>query len=527
MIIDFNDLSDEPSWDSDLCVVGAGAAGFAIAREFFRSSLSVTLLESGGFSPEPETQSLYESQVVGYPHAGIHRGRVRVLGGTTTLWAGQALPLDAIDFKPRQWVPDSGWPFSRDTLEPYYRRAEEVMGLKAHDYTDPVWPRKRASWLNFDRTQFRYLTSQFSPQPNFDIAYRSKVRQARNITLLIHANVTRINVNPNGSAVESVAIASLSGKRAIVRARYFVISSGGIESARILLASNNVQKNGIGNDFDLVGRYFQDHVQGITLPLRNNWPHIRVVHDAVYRKGVARQPKIAFSEEFQEREAVLNATVGITYDGFVPDDDPVEAAKRVIKAVVRRRPSTIRWSDIQNATSSPGPILSAGYRRFVRGRPAFYMSGTPHIGLQCECAPIASSRVTLDTEADALGVPRTRLDWRLSPLVGRTVVSILRKFALELKRLSLADCDVDLIDKTTVDEWGLFDANHHIGTTRMGESPRRGVVNADCRLHGVDNLYVASSAVFPTGGHSNPTLTIIALAIRISDHLKTKLRALQ
>ena len=286
-----------------------------------------------------------------------------------------------------------------------------------------------------------------------------------------------------------------------------------------------MQKSGLGNDFDLVGRYFQDHMQGATVPLRSEWPDLRVLHDPRYIDNVARASKVGFSDKFQEKHEILNATVGVTYDGFVQEDSPVEASKRVVRGVLNRKLVDIRWRDICSALEAPHQVIAAGYRRYAKGVPAFRMEGTPHIGLQCECAPIPSSRVKLSQDTDALGVRRTCLDWRLSPLISRTVHTVVAAFAGEMKRLGIADCDIGAKSTEMSEDWNLFDANHHIGTTRMSVSARQGVVNRDCRLHSVDNLYIGSSSVFPTGGHSNPTLTILALVIRMSDHLKARLAA--
>src|SRR5271155_5063554 len=129
MIEDFNGFPDEACIRADFCIVGAGAAGIAIAREFFGSRYKVLLLEWGGPGIEAETQKLYDSEVVGLPHSGIHAGRARVFGGTTTLWGGQALRFDDFDLRKRDWVPYSGWPISREELEPFYDRADRVLNL--------------------------------------------------------------------------------------------------------------------------------------------------------------------------------------------------------------------------------------------------------------------------------------------------------------------------------------------------------------------------------------------------------------
>jgi choline dehydrogenase-like flavoprotein len=131
MIDDFNKFADENSVAADICVIGAGAAGITIAREFLGTQLKVVVLEGGGLDPEPDSQELFESEAIGLPHAGVHDGRARILGGTTSLWGGQALRFDPFDFEERSWVPYSGWPISREALDSYYERAERILHLGA------------------------------------------------------------------------------------------------------------------------------------------------------------------------------------------------------------------------------------------------------------------------------------------------------------------------------------------------------------------------------------------------------------
>ena len=176
--------------------------------------------------------------------------------------------------------------------------------------------------------------------------------------------------------------------------------------------------------------------------------------------------------------------------------------------------------------ANPMEVIGSAYRRFVLRRPAFLMTGDPHVAIQCECEPTPSSRVMLSEETDQLGMRRTKLDWRLTPLVIHTAAVGLEVFASELKRLKIGEVDMDKVDLLHQKDWQMsfWDSNHHMGACRMSDEPRGGVVDRDCRLHTVRNVFVASSAVFPTGGHSNPTFTIIVLAIRLADHLKASLR---
>lgn len=524
MIVDLNDHENGHVFRSDLVIIGAGAAGITIAREFFETGTSVLLLEGGGEKWEPETHELYKSEIVGIAHKGIHTGRARIFGGTTTLWAGQTLPLDELDFQERPWVSDSGWPLMRADLEPYYRRAEGALQVKPIDYQAVDWPFKSVRLPAYDPARLRRLVSQFSPKPDFAAAYRANLKASRNITVVLHANAVRLSANGDASRVEGVEVRSLSGQACWAKGRYYVVACGGIETARLLLVSDDVQQNGLGNAHDLVGRYFQDHVQGLAARtrLRDGTQTIATFQPFGWR-GIMYHAKFALSERLQKECRTLNVTLGVTPSEGPSPDSPVEAAKRLLRGTLRGNFAKPVRQDLQRALRGPGQIVAAAGRRFFLQKPAFQMTGDTFATIQCECEPTAMSRVSLSYQRDALGVRRTKLDWRLTPLVRHTVIVGIETLAQELKRLRIGDVDLDSFEMRRMAhgwEGCLFDANHHIGTTRMSATPGTGVVDRDCRLHSVENLFISSSSVFPTGGHSNPTLTILALGVKLADHLK-------
>lgn len=525
MITDFNDYPDGHSFEADVCVIGAGAAGITIAREFVGSRYSVVLLEGGGAKAEPSSQSLYDTEVTGLPHTGVHTGRARIFGGATTLWAGQTLPLDELDFEERSWVPYSGWPIKRAELQPFYRRAEQVLNLEEIAYDASRWPYGTPPPPAYDPSKFRPLISQFSPKQNFAEAYRKLLHEAANITVVLHANAASLRASGEAQTVELGEIRSLSGKKGWAKAREYIVCCGGIDTARLLLASDDVQPGGLGNARDLVGRFFQDHIQVQTAPVQERATDIlRTLYQPFYWRGVAYVSKAAVSEQMQQRHGILNATAGATYESFTQKDSPVESAKRLIRGLLRNQWDFPVRQNLQQVLSRPDDVAKAAYRRLVLKQPAFRMEGDSYIGLQCECDPNPDSRVTLSTELDAIGMRKSRLNWQRSALVQRTISIVVRTIAEEFARLGIAETTPeDLARVEEGMETRIFDANHHMGTTRMGDSPNTGVVDLHCRVHGIDNLFVSSSSVFCTGGHSNPTFTILALALRLADHLKGRL----
>lgn len=526
MISNLDDLGQTETLFADLCIIGSGAAGITIAREFLNSPHRLIILEGGAASIEPRYQDPYRSEVVGLKHNGIHIGRVRALGGTTTLWAGQSLPLFDIDFQKRDWIPHSGWPIARSDLAPFYPRAQSVMQLTPVTHDLATWPESAALPPDYTSGDLVTYYSQFSPCPNFARAYAPALRAAENIHLITDANVLSLQSTSDASAVYEVKARSFAGKRLSVRAKFFIVCCGGIESARLLLASNSVEPHGIGNRNDVVGRYFQDH-PGVIFPVRpRSRPRFSKWYDSFRQSDIRHCIKIAASEKLQKSEKVLHAGGEVFYPA--EQDDPIDAAKLVVSAVrnARLRPQVPRA--LLRIAQRPDRVIRAAFRRYVRGQVASVGTSQPHLGLSVEQLPNPLSRVTLSNSLDSLGMPRTVLDWRPTDLEARSISVLAHAIAREWKRLNLADLDPDSVPihgRELGLHGGYTDASHHMGTTRMGDDPSTSVVDSRCRVHGYSNLYIGSSSVFPTGGFSNPTLTLMALALRAADEIKQSLSA--
>jgi choline dehydrogenase-like flavoprotein len=524
MIADFQQPSAPYEFDTDVCIVGAGAAGIALALEFDGTPYRTLVLESGGIAPEPDTQALYDSTVVGLSHNGIHGGRARTFGGTTTLWAGQALPLDPFDFDSRNWIPESGWPIGYGDIQPYYERAAMVMSLPTVTHDTRSWPSALPAPPAYDAMKFRPLYSQFTARPNFATTYREPLTRSRNVTVLLHANVTSLDANEDASRITGATIRTLSGRTGHVRARVVIVCCGGIETTRLLLASNQVAPNGLGNDYDVLGRYFQEHIHAkvyVTPRQRAQFERLfntrRVDYGLVY-------PKIASTFDFQKTHRILNVAADLGYE--LADGNPIAAAKDLLHWARAPRARSFPSGALSTAVQGTGTLARATYRYAVQGRKLSEV-GRMFLSLQSESIPNAQSRIRLNTERDALGVPKTILDWQIADLDVRTLNVFARALAAELDRLNLADLDLSdypLSSEPARLENHVNDSYHHMGSTRMHRNPKRGVVNEDCRVHGIDNLYLASSSVFPTGGFSNPTLTLLALTYRLADFLKKTLR---
>jgi len=524
MIEDFEKFDDGATVTGDFCIVGAGAAGITIAREFLGTRYTVILLEGGGLDSEAETQKLYDSEVVGLPHTGIHAGRARLFGGTTTLWGGQALRFKAFDLQEKSWVPFSGWPISSADLDPYYERADQVLQLGPRLAYNDLCAAFGVEPPAFDPAKLYMECSQWSPRPNFGTTYRREIKNARNVSVLLHANATGIITNQSATAVENIEFRTLAGKKGIARARFYIICCGGIETARLLLASDRIESCGVGNGNDLVGRYFQEHIHirfGNLLTFDRR--HLQNLYESFFTKGLKYAPLIILSDRVQTEKHLLTILGTV---GFEPAPDScIVAMKTLFRAVIGK--SYPRGNErkrlIRNALADPGELIALTYRLYVQKRAGTPKRGPIYFRAQCEMAPNQNSRVMLGEARDQLGMRRVKLDWRLGEMERRTAFEFIITMVSEFERLGLAAFDRTQI-ATLEDpaEWtGMaHDSAHHMGTARMHPTAQLGVVDPHCQVHGIANLYIGSSAVFPTSACSNPTLTILALCLRMADRLK-------
>ncbi|HET6518692.1 MAG TPA: GMC family oxidoreductase [Geminicoccaceae bacterium] len=528
MLRDARELESGASVDCGLCIVGGGACGIAIARAFAGGRTRVCVLESGGLSPEKRTEDLNRGEDVGpFGYDPLHTARARYLGGTANLWPGRCRPLDPIDFRRRPWVPDSGWPFGAGELAPYYPRAHALCRLGPFRYDAGYWAEDGAPELPFDPDRLVSGVWQYTTPPmRFGLTYRGELERAPNVEVLLHANAVELVTDDGARAVTLVRAACLDGPSFAVRARAVVLACGALEVPRLLLASNRTAPRGLGNLHDVVGRYFMEHphVYPGTAELVVADPKAPLaLYQRANRRGSDVHGRIGPSERAQEEHGLLNLDLTLLPGGSA--EPGYRAMRRLARwALVHGRMPEGWLGYCAEAVRDIGGVVGGAlyYSGLWRRRARRYAILT-----SAEQQPNPDSRVTLSpTARDALGLPRLRLDWRLTALDRHSVVAGTRLLAAELERLGIAT--VRLADWAAADDDGAWPSKvdggcHNLGTARMSDDPRRGVVDADCRVHGLGNLYVAGGAVFPTGGAANPTLTMLALALRLADHLRTAL----
>lgn len=533
MIDDFRHFEDDTMLQADVCVIGTGAAGISIAREFFGTNLQVLLLEGGGTSPEPETQALYEVECIGLPFPGALDGRAREFGGTTTLWGGTIIPLSETDFHQRPWVPYSGWPISLAELAPYYLRAEGVLQL-AEDgvYDERIWQRFGIEPPALDPHKLRLVFSKektwpFRPKEypkNFRSVYIEALRKASNVRVLLHANVTNLKANAEATAVVEAEIRTLEGKRGSARARTYIVACGGIETPRLLLLSNGVHASSLGNQHDLVGRFFQGHPKFEAATIHTDTPkYLQERFEFLIKDRQLFRSRLELSDPIQEQEHLPKCDADIIFD--MPEESGIQAAMELYRSWLGRHKPENLLQNMYYVLKGFPEVVHFGVPFFLRG--TWPMPKPKTIRLQCraEQYPEPDSRITLSDQLDALGLRKACIDWHLSELERKTARRMVETVGAEFERLNLGKLELSDWMRPEIEDWRSWvkEGNHHSGATRMADDPRQGVVDRNCRVHGIENLYISSSSVFPTTGTANPTFTIIALAIRLADHLKQKL----
>ena len=477
----------------DVCIAGGGVAGIIAARRLATHGLRVALIEAGGTEFTEESQDFYKGETVGHEYFDLDVTRLRYLGGTSNHWAGWCRPLDPIDFEPKGYVEWSGWPISHEDLEPYLAEASSVLDIST-DFDAPVDPTDE----NLQPSRF-----QFSPPTRLRPKYEGELAASDRITTFLNLSVTDIRLNEARSAVDHLKCRRsnvVEGGDVELRADHYVLAMGGLEIPRLLLNSNRQIPAGIGNERDLVGRFFMDH------------PHFNlgrmIVHDIA-------PPTLGQAAGLKERVRALICSSEPTYN----------LVNFVRPRFTCRRLET--WAVTPTFMHSRH-VLNCGIRVHVdTDSEAGGTNFNGRLDAAYEQAPNPNSRVTLSDELDAYGLRRIVLDWRLSELDRRTAresaFEIGKKLiGLDKGRLKLADWLTDDSRNFPGLDTDEVAGHHHMGTTRMADSPDHGVVDANCKVFGMENLFIASSSVFPTSGHANPTLTIAQMSLRLADHLRDR-----
>lgn len=498
-----------------VCIVGSGPAGMALALELERLGVSCVLLESGSRNPGGDHTRLNKTDQVGIKTDINSSNRVRGLGGTSSLWMGVCRRLDAEDFEKRPWIPDSGWPIRLPELLPFYAEAHRILELPPPDYD---MKSLRARGIDegrpfIDRDFHNFIFYRTDPPMRFGSHYGSHLEASRRIRTFVDSTVVDIETDETGTQVVALKVTTLGGRHFRVRARRFVLAAGAIQNARLLLNANTVHSHGLGNRHDMVGRNFLQH------PVLYS-PRLLVLNNR-RQAELARRGKLNTVITTGIKPAAAQRNGLLNFHFFSRQHALVRKADRFIRMLPEGMQRFVkdtsvtgmeRMGDVPDFLQAMQPVLAP------QAPPAVAYA---LLEMRPEQAPNLDSRITLDTERDELGVRRAKMDWRLTELDRSSI-----KTGLKLLNHRLAWHGIGRIqskpDQHSYPEAGetyLHGGHHHYGTTRMGDSVRRSVVDRDCRVHGLANLYIAGSSVFPTSGQVNPTLSIVALSARLAAHL--------
>ena len=508
MIFDARSVPNKTTLDADICIAGAGVAGITLARELINAGVRVCLLESGGLEPDRVTQSLYWGENIGLPYYSPDVSQARFFGGTSNCWhvgtGGRQLgarlhPLDPIDFEERDWVPFSGWPFAKAHLDPYYERAHAICRTGRYDYDAESWAYpERSPQLPLRKGLVKTTMFHFVRREVFFQEYREEIEKAENISAFLHANAVEIETNDTAQKVTGIKVACLNGPKFRIAAKLYILASGAMEIPRLLLISNKVQKEGLGNQHDLVGRFFMEHPHlwsGVFIPAGDHLFRATGLYRVHTVDTVPVLGKLTLSDAVLRSEKLLSYAVSIHPRLCV---DPAG----------------------RTGATKGAPGITEKISRQFRGEKKIEGFALNHMSEQ---APNPDSRVMLSEEKDALGQRRVNIDWRLTATDIWTIRRAQQLIDEELRHAGLGRLHIEMQDESVPPD--ITGGWHHMGTTRMHTDPKKGVVDANSKVHGIVNLFIAGPSVFPTCGYANPVLTTVALAARLGDHVKKNMES--
>ena len=540
MLIDTRQVEQGALIETGVCIIGGGVAGITLALELARHGIDSCLLESGGLDPDDATRDLYRGDATGLPYSFADGCRSRYLGGSSNCWGGWCRPLDPWDFEKRDWISHSGWPFGLRDLAAYYARTHDLLRLGPNNFEPAFWEqaigRRDVRRLPLIGGKVRDTISQFSPPARFGKLYREQLERSQHTRVFLYANAVNIETDRLACVARRVRVCTLSGRSIHIRARQFVLAAGGIENARLLLCSNQTQTAGLGNQHDLVGRYFMDHPRLMTGKVRfqRAWSRNKLYdikyhyhNAAVSAHGVRIAAQFALRPEVLAQERLLNARVWFCSIFYGEGSAGAQALYRCKQAALKKeQPGWSLTHDVATMMAQPVNTFIYGFTRLCQPRSLIRSVRFQAI---VEPQPDPESRVRLsNSRMDQLGMPRVEVHWRLGEQVKRTFDRTLAILAADMRKSGVAEVvlDAPLEGREWPQELAVEGTWHHMGTTRMHDSPHQGVVDRHCRVHGMANLYIAGSSVFPTAGANFPTITIVALALRLAEQLLHDLRGL-
>ncbi len=511
------------AFHSDVCVVGGGVAGILLASRLSRSGMDVHLLEAGGLKIEERSQKLYRTDMAGQHHTGAAEGRFRTFGGSSTRWGGQLLPYTEDVLHPPRFLGLPQWPIGLDEIEPHYRDLQEAMGVSPAPFSSDLLKEfGRPEPFHSDDVRLRFSKCAPFNKRNLARTLGQDCLSAKPVTVFTHANVTSVDLCAAGDAVESVTAVNYGRVSFTFHSRQFVLCTGTIEVSRLLLSSTHVCPQGVGNSRDQVGRYFHDHI-GVRAGVVGPADRKRVIRSfaPLVRGGTTYRAKLEATPKLRSEMSLLSVAGQFAIEE--PQGSGAHRVRDLMRAVQQGSFSRETRREILALPSAAFNILGFLLAAKFRNRRFVSRQANVVLDLDVEQRPDRESRIRLSPETDPLGMRKAVLDWKISNEEHHSIRCYAQELDALFRRHSLATIPWNPSITAEDDAWlasDRLDTFHMMGGARMGTDPATSVVDSSLKVHGVRNLYIVSCAVFPTGGSSNPTFTMMALAFRLADQLK-------
>lgn len=532
----------------DFCIAGAGPCGLALAFELASLGEEVLLVEPGGSEPNAEladdSRAVIETPQT---HSPMDIAVCRAMGGTSWFWGGRCVDYDEVDWIDRAFVPEAHWPIAQREVAPFYPRAAEYLLCGSDRFAIPLGrPLDAGITLDF--------VERWARESRIMLEHRDRLENTPGISIALHSPVVDLELASDGTRVESVTLGGSQGRQTI-RARHFVLAMGGVETTRLLLHVQRRWPQLFGGQDGPLGRYYMGHISGKIADILFDRPQDADLLDfKLGQCGAYYRRRFMLTRATQLRHRVLNTA-------FWPDNPPFydpshlngvlsavflalafpATGRLLLPEAIRRAhtgPTPYRWgAHLKNAILGAPRGMAEIYEilrdRFIRKprKPGFLVpnrAGRYALHYHAEQVPNALSRIQIAPETDRFGLSRARIDFRYCE---QDVESVIDSHALlddSLRKSGLGRLEYRYAPAVLSGQiWKqASDGVHQVGTTRMGTNARTSVVNPDLKVHGIDNLSVASSSVFPSSGQANSTFLAVAFSVRLAHHL-SRLRAIE
>ena len=513
---------------SDICIIGAGIAGLVIADELKKSGLKINILEAGGEKHDYSlTKNLFKVKMLSYKHTGAMKGRYRVFGGSSIKWGGQLLPLNKIDFQKRSYIPNSGWPIKINSLKPFYRNCEELLGVNSESY-GKIFSKKffgKFKPKNFNNIKFRF--SKWAPfsHRNLSKTLGRRCKKSKNIKIFLNTTATRIVLNKSNQEVAYIRALNDKKEKIYFKSNTFILAGGTFETVRLLLISKDINGKSIGDHSDLLGKYFHDHISIKVAEIKPKNRNLLLDHwSPKFVNSTLHTIKMEATEKWQREKKSLNVLSHIIYEEG--NKSFINILREIYQSYQEGffKIKFIKFRDIFILLKNIINIILISLFILIKKRKLPSNSADIFLYLDCEQYPNIKNQILLNDKKDEFNMNKLSINWSWSTYEIKALSEFSKEINREWENLNLGKLKwlVDFKNAKNLKEI-IKDTYHPMGGTRMSNKKTDGVVDKNLKVHNIKNLYIASCSVFPTGGSSNPTMTLILLCLRLSKFLKNNI----